>query len=445
MGITTRHVGKESRDWRSPGPGLSFTLTLRAAGGTATQSDAVWTPPPLGATGNEGDDDDYEDDYDDDYDNDKEERRDAFVDYLEMMIQDTDASDGTTVEKAMARKKLWACIQALRDPTLQLPGWDDTETDNALDNARLLQKLDKLVRGIECVWVGGVLPHSTNTQVGGQRNDQHADDKDDEDDKDDNPPKAGPVADADAQLTVPTWHGDCCALTGETDPPTAVHLVPLFVAQSQSKRSFVATMLEDLWGEDAQGTMAGVLEDAAANILPLGPTAHHLWQRYKFALRPIQDPADPRHGIYLQVVWLVLDGRVDHLPQVLADGNVVHLCTSDPERYPLPSLRLLQMQYRARQLVAGIRMPGVLREIFRGNPDDNVVEELDGDDDNDDDDVDMTEETDEVPLEWQSLLQAAVEASVFNDALADRWSRAIVRKQQQELRQMKRISRRIAP
>lgn len=42
----------------------------------------------------------------------------------------------------------------------------------------------------------------------------------------------------------------------------------------------------------------------ATIILPLSPDAHALWDKYAFALCPIEHPTDPQHRLFLQMVWL---------------------------------------------------------------------------------------------------------------------------------------------
>ncbi|KAL1890724.1 hypothetical protein Sste5346_008048 [Sporothrix stenoceras] len=378
MGITTRHVGNEGREWR---PG-----NVRSR------------------------DDLQVEDGEEDYDNDEEERRDAFVDYLEEMMQEIDDNDNgkvndTVVDKAMAKKRVWAVIQALRDPVIQLP---DEETNNVA----IWQKMDSLVNSIDFAWTG--------ISIDGEE-------------------EEGEPRKIDTDRNVTAWYGGRCPLTIEAvGSSAAALLVPQFVVQSALKLSLTATGFNELWGEGTVGGVASIAGKQTVNTLPLGSTALKLWDRYMFALRPIEDPDRPLHNIYLQVVWLLPDPQTIGIPQGLADGDIIHLRTSDPEQHPLPSLPLLQMQCRARQIVAGIRTPSILREIFRGNPDGNIVEELDDDEDID---VEAYGEAEEVPLDWQSLLKAAETTGVLSNALVDRWGKAILRKEQRDYRRAAHASR----
>lgn len=383
MGITTRYVGNEDRDW-SPG----------------------------------GDDDDLQVEAAAVHDNDKEERRDTFVDYLQTMLQDIsddDTSDDTVVDKAMAKKGIHAVIQALTDPAVQLLPEGDT------DHAAMWRRMYGQVHGHESTW----------TEDGIEEED-------------------GEPRKVDTDKTVTSWYNEKCAITGETvdfpSSPTAVTLVPQFVVQSSNKLPLWARGFNILWGEGTVGDVAGIAGYQEVNTLPLGPTALRLWDRYMFALRPIQDPVDPQHNIYLQVVTLLQGEHPQGLPLPLSDGDVIHLQTSNPEQFPLPSLPLLQMQYRARRIVANIRTPNIMRDIFCGNPDDNIVEELDDDDDEDQDKAEDPEfppyrGPEKVPADWTSLLKAAEETGVLSNALVDRWGKAILRYEQQGYRRGVRAER----
>lgn len=166
----------------------------------------------------------------------------------------------------------------------------------------------------------------------------------------------------------------------------------------------------------------------ARNILPLDVKAHRMWDRFCFALRPIQHPTDPTHKLYLQLVWLTgmntQTGLVfDDWPlpsdmtsegafHPVRQGQVFLLSTTSPETHPLPSVGMLEIQYAVHRHLAGIRAAGALAEIFSEDPPDDDGRPMGT-----------------MPLspKWQMLLEAAVEEKVLDGKAAQLWAKSFIR------------------
>ncbi len=169
------------------------------------------------------------------------------------------------------------------------------------------------------------------------------------------------------------------------------------------------------------------------NILPLNAHAHVMWDRSRFALRPIQHPVSPPElGIYIQMVWLrnkdengsfvkedwnhakdgsISDYRREHCPPI-HHGDVYELLTADPDNYPLPSAYFLQLQFGIHKILAGIRAAGALRIIFGGDPPaDQGPAGYDVD----------------VPSYWQVLLDDALREGVLSEEQVSLWGKAFIR------------------
>ncbi|CAK7201477.1 hypothetical protein SEUCBS139899_004181 [Sporothrix eucalyptigena] len=227
------------------------------------------------------------------------------------------------------------------------------------------------------------------------------------------------TGDKTAQRVVPTWYGQRCVLSGLIQPQGA-HIVPV---------------QDELVVRGREVT----------NIVPLCPDGHLLWDRYCFALRPITHP-DP-HRMYVQIVWLTdvdTDGglvasRWNHdvggsivdfrrgQPRYSSDGSrgndgnwyppirhgdVYELTTADPVAQPLPSFRLLEIQFAVHKLISGMCAAGAVRTIFGGDPPDDTSPPVPA--------------GLQLPPMWRAALDAAVDAGVLNTAASDRWEKAVI-------------------
>ncbi len=425
----------------------------------------------------------------------EEELRDRFVNYLRAELHDLDAgsNDGdagyvghlSATALSQLKKEHLAAIAAMTDPNLRIMSLSLSELRYRLETGqqrgrdRALTMKDvffitksicfAIVRQVETGWAkkqGTILQEIEGAEVGG--------DGDGDDDNDEPPSKrragesSSPGAavigrrsneDKTAQKSIPFWYGRKCVLSGGDDVVEGAHIVPV-----RTKSAGLVSIWESLTRLWPLPDMAGQADEMAGitnhgnehlNVLPLNPTAHALWDKYRFALRPIADPEQPDHRLYLQMVWLSgghqqqeqqqwgsivdfrrpqrrgddgdKDDQYPHFPPV-CHGDVLQLATPDPATRPLPNMRLLQMQYGAHRLLSGMRSAGALSTIFSGNP------PQDGDDDGDDD-LGSLEHL-PVPPEWESLLGDAVETGVLSQAASRLWARAFVREYALQAREL---------
>ncbi len=238
-----------------------------------------------------------------------------------------------------------------------------------------------------------------------------------------------------AQSLVPTWYGGKCVLSGGSITTEGAHIVPVrAIGGDLNRLKGFWEALKMFWLLPEMGRLAD-LSHEVKNILPLDVKAHHMWDRYCFALRPIEHPTDPAHNLYLQLVWmtdmslqagLIFEDwehqRKGSFPNCrnmtpegafhpVRQGQVFLLTTLSPETHPLPSTRMLQMQFAVHKIMAGIRAAGALREIFSERPPDD-----DG----------RPTGTMSLSPTWEAMLDAAVEAGVLDSAVAQRWTKAFI-------------------
>jgi len=152
-------------------------------------------------------------------------------------------------------------------------------------------------------------------------------------------------------------------------------------------------LLYIFWGEDrvnkwkkaifpdSRNPRTGV--DRCFNLISLDPSAHSKWSRGLFALKPLKLSSD-RKQLTVQFFWQVpskydIASRIDLLTEpisskgldrlgnasgclprcvedltltpYISSGDVFTLTTKDPEKLPLPSMDLLEMQWVLQRLV----------------------------------------------------------------------------------------------
>jgi len=252
-------------------------------------------------------------------------------------------------------------------------------------------------------------------------------------------------ADKTAQRAVPPWYQNCCALTG-VETVDAAHIVDVQATKSMDDPVLFWGMLRMFWPlEDIQ--QLEIIGHEERNILPLQPTAHRLWDRHKFALRPIADPTDPDHRMYLQVVWfkdrhaeigLADNGQGSSKKTNLSDrrrtmedsigagaryvvhGDIYELGTSDPKERPLPNIYFFQMRYALQQLFAGQQAAGALAVIFGGDPPD---------------DPGTARDEALMPSDWDNMLREALELGILTTTTEAIWRRCILERAYEEYMQ----------
>ncbi|KIX04100.1 uncharacterized protein Z518_07653 [Rhinocladiella mackenziei CBS 650.93] len=240
-----------------------------------------------------------------------------------------------------------------------------------------------------------------------------------------------------------------CVLTRKPDPQAA-HTFPycMLNPRSTADRNKTSNGIPEFWQslrlfwdrdridkwkstifQDPQNPYTGI--DKCFNLLSLSSETHNMWNKGIFALKPLQLSSD-RKTLTVQLFWQVptkyeIDSRIDlltepkstkdldfvegyFLPRIHDDGLTRHdirsgevftFTTKDPERLPLPSVELLEMQWFLQRLVG---MSGAARWPI-----------LDFDNDESDDDngwfvPDLTSDVDnslERVCEWVATREAA--------------------------------------
>ena len=129
--------------------------------------------------------------------------------------------------------------------------------------------------------------------------------------------------------------------------------------------------LENFWTPEHMATWKEAIkksEDSCANMITFIRKITYLWAKARFALKP-SPPSDDRKQLDLQFLWLpaakfsrkvpmvsrpVLPNDLDAGPrniklfrdeQRICSGRVFDVTTSDPEKLPLPSVELMEMQW----------------------------------------------------------------------------------------------------
>jgi len=126
---------------------------------------------------------------------------------------------------------------------------------------------------------------------------------------------------------------------------------------------------------------SGVGIESCFNLISLSSSAHEMWNKGLFALKPLKLSRD-RKTLTVQFFWQVpggykIDSKVDlltetpsskdlkfvgdgyHLTRFQNDGSAPRICsgdtftltTKDPKNLPLPSMELLEMQWVLQRLV----------------------------------------------------------------------------------------------
>lgn len=116
--------------------------------------------------------------------------------------------------------------------------------------------------------------------------------------------------------------------------------------------------------------------ETLGNLMCLGPMAHYLWGQCQFAVKPIELSTD-RKSLKAQFFWLpdgkyikrnlqarpVVPGNTyrsawgtllahNETERFIRSGDVVTFSTQDPDKYPLPSFDLLDMQWALHRATA---------------------------------------------------------------------------------------------
>lgn len=245
-----------------------------------------------------------------------------------------------------------------------------------------------------------------------------------------------PPKDRIAQRIVPEWYGVCPITHLEPHLQGAqildVKVTKTLDAENKSIEP-IWYRLASIWplGLASQGSLntAGA---ESINILPLYSSVRLDWDDHTIAFRPIEHPIDPKHRLYLQILWLIditepgnlkrgpeeghprfapfLDrGRENGAFSMVRHGDVYEIVTEDPEKYPLPNVHFLKARFAAQKLLAGMKAAGAIKDMFGGLPPPGIGCP-----------ITYEEETDGV---WDLILQEAKERGLLSNEAISGWRR----------------------
>ncbi|KAB5511344.1 hypothetical protein GE09DRAFT_1272253, partial [Coniochaeta sp. 2T2.1] len=200
------------------------------------------------------------------------------------------------------------------------------------------------------------------------------------------------------------------ALTGHGNSQVA-HLWPISVC-SHAMADLFWSLVDQVWSAEQVKEWREALESDLGtwtNILPMEATAHDMFDRFEFALKPIKCPSGSDRRILFEIdtrlalrvtVRTRADGttsttigrkedkrrqRLQYLTnyrkpipcddgrtgfQELIHGNVIEIITPDPTTIPLPSYTIANATYHLTLFVAALKAAGLLEQVFRGPPPD---------------------------------------------------------------------------
>jgi len=176
-----------------------------------------------------------------------------------------------------------------------------------------------------------------------------------------------------------------CVLTKAGEPIEVAHIYPFCLRSeltpaNRSEPSFWS-ILRHFWSKERVDAWYNAIlskgTEACHNLMCLAPSAHKYWEKAHFALKPIR-LSDDNKRLDVQFFWLV---KGNHTPvvsilqhpslsvdlrrgpnrtvlvnadtlRVICSGDEISLETSNAEQYPLPDVRLLEMQWFLHRVAA---------------------------------------------------------------------------------------------
>jgi HNH endonuclease len=181
---------------------------------------------------------------------------------------------------------------------------------------------------------------------------------------------------------------------------------------------------------DSQHPNTGV--EGCFNQISLSPTAHGMWTRGEFALKPLERSSN-RKELTVQFFWQVpgnykINSQIDLLTEpassegleiitkeshgyglarfendrslhMIRSGETFTFTTKDPTNLPLPSLELLEMQWVLQRLV-GMSGAAGWPSLDDDDDDDDTVDTDDDTADIDDDTADIDDDAADIDDSW---------------------------------------------
>ncbi|KAK7942560.1 uncharacterized protein PG986_011673 [Apiospora aurea] len=222
-----------------------------------------------------------------------------------------------------------------------------------------------------------------------------------------------------AQSKMPELYRGKCTFTHITVAVEGAHVIANHLcSKNDSRRLFeFQDALRWLIPAEVVSKIVKILAgNVACNIIPLQKGVHFAWDNYQLVIRPMpleEDEVDDGKTLKLQFLWFNPEDRITSSsiyedrnlsrheakggfvdwkrrtltdetlaegadtktwPYIIHTGDVYILETIDAEKFPLPSLELLSLQFNINVIFHSLRGQGELKSIFRGPPPD-----IDGD------------------------------------------------------------------
>ncbi|QMW42050.1 hypothetical protein G4B11_005374 [Aspergillus flavus] len=179
-----------------------------------------------------------------------------------------------------------------------------------------------------------------------------------------------------------------CLITGFKEPIEIAHIYPLSLGQkSKTEQEQFWETISNFWtSEKIDSWKAEVLgpqgTEHCANLMCFSNIAHKLWEKARFALYPLQ-LSDDKKTLTVKFFWLptmkylrsqsitrlpspiapdLISSTKDGIPfaklfklvteEKIRSGDILTFYTTDPVKLPLPSVKLLQLQWTLHRVLA---------------------------------------------------------------------------------------------
>ncbi|KAK0705184.1 hypothetical protein B0H67DRAFT_649541 [Lasiosphaeris hirsuta] len=186
---------------------------------------------------------------------------------------------------------------------------------------------------------------------------------------------------------VPEWYAGRCVLSNALGAQGA-HIVPVkALVKARRNHATYRAYLNMFWSDKGWDNRCSLDEIEKANILPLEAGAHYRWDRFNFAIWPIDhvSDTDPRH-LWIQMVWLentherggLVSGSWDHFDGTIGNYRPgIHVMGGKAELTKAAQRNISRLSTMAMSFYSGhrtqksIAAAGALEDIFRGPPPDD--------------------------------------------------------------------------
>lgn len=252
------------------------------------------------------------------------------------------------------------------------------------------------------------------------------------------------------QISVPTGHGlsagaHIWSVGARARAPQLNSALSGFWTQDELDRWFMAVRSDK-----------GRLQ----NILPMEPTAHDLFDRFQFALRPVRCPDEPNKRLFLQFdLNLEIDPYTFNRRQLRArnpqpltnyrapiggndndnqgyekirHGQVLEIENTDGDEDKLPSFDILEMAYALTRIIGALKGAGLHELMFRSDrPDGHPFAA---------DDLISAEADDRrLPAFQELMLEAALESGVITEETRPMWRAVALAQEEAEEEERNRV------